>query len=130
VTLSRIGNRTFSLLLLAPALALLAFTVLYPLGRGIYLSFQTYSLVDPTKNGFVGLDNYRTLLDSAAYREVWTTTMAFVLASVSGQFIVGFFTALVLNNRDLKRTGLFRGLLLVPWIVPTVVTSLLWSGSG
>jgi multiple sugar transport system permease protein len=126
VTFSRIGNRTFSLLLLTPALALLAFTVLYPLGRGIYLSFQTYSLVDPTRNGFVGLDNYRTLLDSAAYREVWTTTFVFVIASVAGQFIVGFFTALVLNNRDLKRTGLFRGLLLVPWIVPTVVTSLLW----
>ena len=46
MTLNRIGNRSFSLLLLAPALLLLAFTVLYPLARGIYLSFQSYSLVD------------------------------------------------------------------------------------
>jgi multiple sugar transport system permease protein len=126
VTSRRIGDRPFSLLLLAPALILLAFTVLYPLGRGIYLSFQSYSLVDPTRNGFVGLDNYRTLLNSQEYRKVWTTTIVFVVASVAGQFILGFFTAIVLNNRDLKRTGLFRGLLLVPWIVPTVVTSLLW----
>lgn len=126
MTSRRIGDRPFSLLLLAPALILLAFTVLYPLGRGIYLSFQSYSLVDPSRNGFVGLDNYRTLLDSQEYRKVWTTTIVFVAASVAGQFILGFFTAIVLNNRDLKRTGLFRGLLLVPWIVPTVVTSLLW----
>jgi multiple sugar transport system permease protein len=126
VTSRRIGDRPFSLLLLAPALVLLAFTVLYPLGRGIYLSFQSYSLVDPSRNGFIGLDNYRTLLDSQEYRRVWTTTLVFVVASVAGQFILGFFTAIVLNNRDLKRTGLFRGLLLVPWIVPTVVTSLLW----
>ncbi|CAN5526679.1 sugar ABC transporter permease [soil metagenome] len=126
MTSRRIGDRLFSLLLLSPALVLLAFTVLYPLGRGIYLSFQSYSLVDPTRNGFVGLDNYRTLLDSQQYREVWTTTLVFVAASVAGQFTLGFFTAIVLNNRDLKRTGLFRGLLLVPWIVPTVVTALLW----
>src|SRR5690606_15236719 len=98
----------------------------YPLARGIWLSFQTYSLVDPSRNGFTGLDNYRTLLNSDAYRDVWVTTLIFVAASVAGQFILGFFTAIVLNNRDLKLTGLFRGLLLIPWIVPTVVTSLLW----
>jgi multiple sugar transport system permease protein len=126
VTARRLGNRSFSLLLLAPALILLALTVLYPLGRGIYLSFQSYSLVDPSSNRFVGLDNYRALLDSSAYRQVWKTTTLFVAASVAGQFVLGFFTAVVLNNHALKRTGLFRGLLLVPWIVPTVVTSLLW----
>lgn len=112
--------------MLAPAVLLLAFTVLYPLGRAIWLSFHKYSLVDPFNNRFVGLDNYRTLLESDAYRNVWKTTLIFVIASVALQFLLGFFTAIVLNNQDLKRTGLFRGLLLVPWIVPTVVTSLLW----
>jgi multiple sugar transport system permease protein len=126
VTLTDLRHRSLPLLLLAPALLLLTLTVLYPLGRGIWLSFQSYSLVNPMGNGFVGLDNYRTLLDSDAYRQVWKTTVLFVAASVAGQFLLGFFTAIVLNNRDIKRQGLFRGLLLVPWIVPTVVTSLLW----
>jgi multiple sugar transport system permease protein len=125
-TYRRLSNGQFSLLLLAPALVLLALTVVYPLARGVYLSFRAHSLVNPTMNGFVGLDNYRTLLSSSAYRDVWTTTLIFVAASVAGQFLLGFLTALVLNNRHLKRPGLFRGLLLVPWIVPTVVTSLLW----
>jgi multiple sugar transport system permease protein len=111
---------------MTPALLLLALTVLYPLARGIYLSFHAYSLVNPMGNGFVGFDNYRTLLGSQTYRNVWATTIVFVAASVTGQFLLGFLTALVLNNQDLKRPGLFRGLLLVPWIVPTVVTSLLW----
>lgn len=126
MTRIRLGNRSFSLLLLAPALLLLAFTVIYPLARGIWLSFQTYSLVDPSRNGFAGLDNYRTLLNSQTYRDVWWTTIVFVVLSIAGQFLLGFFTAIVLNNKDLKGTGIFRGLLLVPWIVPTVVTSLLW----
>ena len=126
MTFNDLRNRSLPFLLLAPAMLLLALTVLYPLGRGIWLSFQSYSLVNPMGNGFVGLDNYRTLLDSSAYRRVWKITIIFVIASVAGQFLLGFFTAIVLNNKDLKRQGLFRGLLLVPWIVPTVVTSLLW----
>lgn len=126
MTLTTLRHRSLPMLLLAPAMILLALTVLYPLGRGIWLSFQSYSLVNPMGNGFVGLDNYRTLLDSGTYRRVWKITIIFVVASVAGQFLLGFFTAIVLNNRDIKRQGLFRGLLLVPWIVPTVVTSLLW----
>lgn len=122
----RLSNGQFSLLLLTPALLLLALTVVYPLVRGIYLSLQRYSLVDPMGNGFVGLTNYQTLLGSEVYRNVWATTLVFVIASVVGQFGLGFVTALVLNNQDLWRPGLFRGLLLVPWIVPTVVASLLW----
>lgn len=122
----RLSNSQFSLLLLAPALLLLVLTVVYPLVRGISLSFQAYSLVDPSGNRFIGLDNYRTLLGSEVYRNVWATTLVFVVASVIGQFLLGFLTALVLNNQDLWRPGLFRGLLLVPWIIPTVVASLLW----
>lgn len=124
--LPRLSNGQFSLLLLTPALLLLALTVVYPLVRGIYLSLQRYSLVDPMGNGFVGLANYQTLLGSEVYRNVWATTLVFVIASVMGQFGLGFVTALVLNNQDLWRPGLFRGLLLVPWIIPTVVASLLW----
>lgn len=126
MTLTSIRTRSLPYLLLAPALILLALTVLYPLARGIYLSFQSYSLVNPMGNRFVGLDNYRTLFDSGTYWRVWKITIIFVIASVAGQFLLGFFTAIVLSNKDLKRQGLFRGLLLVPWIVPTVVTSLLW----
>lgn len=122
----RLSNGLFSFLLLTPALLLLALTVVYPLARGIYLSLQRYSLVDPMGNGFVGLANYQTLLGSDVYRNVWATTLVFVVASVVGQFGLGFVTALVLNNQDLWRPGLFRGLLLVPWIIPTVVASLLW----
>lgn len=122
----RLTNSQFSLTLLAPVLILFALTVLYPLLRGIYLSFQSYSLVNPLARGFVGLQNYETLLRNASYREVWITTLIFVAGSVAGQFVLGFVTALVLNNQAIRQRNLFRGLLLVPWVVPTVVTSLLW----
>ncbi len=119
-------NTQFSIMLLLPALLTLAFTVLYPLLRGIYLSFHSYSLVDLASGiQWVGLDNFKTLLSSSAYRSVWGTTLIFVAGSVGGQFVVGFLTALVLNQ-DLAQRNLFRGLLLMPWIVPTVVAALLW----
>lgn len=119
-------NTQFSILLLLPALLTLAFTVLYPLLRGIYLSFHSYSLVDLASGvQWVGLENFRTLLSSSAYRSVWGTTLIFVAGSVGGQFAIGFLTALVLNQ-DLAQRNLFRGLLLMPWIVPTVVAALLW----
>ncbi len=122
----RLTNTQFALALLAPVLLLLTLTVLYPLLRGIYLGFQAYSLVNPFANGYVGLRNYETLLRNPAFRDVWGTTLIFVAGSVAGQFVVGFLTALVLNNPGIKQRNLFRGLLLVPWVVPTVVTSLLW----
>ncbi len=122
----RLSNTQFSLVMLIPALLVLAFTVLYPLLRGIYLGFQSYSLVNLTAGAdFVGLRNFRTLLSSPDYRAVWGTTLLFVAGSVGGQFVLGFLTALVLNQ-DIRQRNLFRGLLLMPWVVPTVVSSLLW----
>lgn len=119
-------NTQFSIILLLPALLTLAFTILYPLLRGIYLSFHSYSLVDLASGvQWVGLENFKMLLSSSAYRSVWGTTLLFVAGSVGGQFMVGFLTALVLNQ-DLAQRNLFRGLLLMPWIVPTVVAALLW----
>ena len=122
----RLTNTQFSLALLVPVLILFTLTVLYPLARAIYLSFHAYSLVNPLASGFVGLRNFETLLRNPSYREVWLTTLIFVAASVAGQFVIGFLTALVLNNQAIRHRNLFRGLLLMPWVVPTVVTSLLW----
>jgi multiple sugar transport system permease protein len=121
-----LSNTQFSLALLLPTLLIIALTVIYPLLRGIYLSFHSYSLVDLSAGiQWVGLENFKTLLSSPAYRSVWGTTLLFVAGSVGGQFLVGFLTALVLNQ-DLRQRNLFRGLLLMPWIVPTVVSALLW----
>ncbi len=122
----RLTNTQFSIVLLIPTLAILAFTVLYPLIRGIYLSFNSFSLVNLGAGvQWVGLDNFKTLLSSSAYRDVWVTTLIFVAGSVAGQFLLGFLTALVLTQTLVSR-NLFRGLLLTPWVVPTVVSALLW----
>ena len=122
----RLSNTGFSILLLLPALLILAFTIIYPLVRGIYLSLNSYSLVNFGAGiEWVGLQNFKTLLSSPDYLAVWWTTILFVAGSVGGQFILGFLTAIVLNQ-DLRQRNLFRGLFLVPWIVPTVVASLLF----
>ncbi|MCP4197694.1 MAG: sugar ABC transporter permease [Proteobacteria bacterium] len=123
----RLSDTQYSLLLLAPAVLLLSFTVLYPLLRGIALSFHSYNLINlASGTQFIGWDNFKSLLSSPDYRAVWGTTLLFVTGSVAGQFLLGFMIALVLNQKEIKNRNLFRGLLLMPWIVPTVVTALLW----
>src|SRR3712207_4896466 len=94
----RLSDTQFALALLAPVLLLLTATVLYPLARGIYLGFRAHSLVNPFANGWIGFQNYETLLRNPAFRDVWVTTLVFVAGSVAGQFLLGFLTALVLNN--------------------------------
>ena len=62
-------------LLLVPALAVVAFVALYPLGKTVYESFTNQEFLqglEPTK--WVGLDNYRTLLHDTVFRDaVWET---------------------------------------------------------
>jgi multiple sugar transport system permease protein len=122
----RLNDTVFSLLLLAPALIILSLVVLYPLVRGVLLSFQSYNLVNITSGAeFIRFQNYKVLLNDPAFMDSWRTTAYFVFISVVGQFILGFGTALVLNQKIWQR-DFFRGVILIPWIVPTVVAALLW----
>jgi len=122
----RISNRWFGFLCLAPALLLLGAVVAVPLGRTILTSFQYYTLLDLAGSGrFVGLRNFQTVLaDSAFWTSVYRTA-TFVFFALAGQFTIGFSLALLLNQRIRGRSWI-RGAFLLPWILPSAETTLLW----
>jgi multiple sugar transport system permease protein len=111
-------------LLLLP-LALVLFGLLaYPIISALAITLQDKTVGLP--GHFIGLDNYRQLLfEDKAFWRVVQNGFIFTIGSVSMKAVFGMILALVLN-RPIVMRGFFRGLLLMPWVAPTVVTALAW----
>jgi len=109
------------MLLLVPALASIGAISVYPVILGLWLSFRDTSLASPTDN-FIGLGNYLELVADSQFWGAWTHTMQFTCLSTLLETIIGLLIALVLCEKFRGR-GLVRAAMLVPWAIPTVVTS-------
>jgi multiple sugar transport system permease protein len=108
----------------APALGLLGGVALFPLLYVIYLSFHRRLLIfDISK--FVGLENYRFLLQDDRFWNALQNTAYFTAVSVSAQLLLGLGIALLLN-RSFRAKDWVRALILVPWVIPTVVSARMW----
>src|SRR5213076_3030876 len=116
-------------LLLVPALAVVAFVAIYPLGKTVYQSFTDQEFlagVSPTK--WVGLHNYfgaSGIWHDADFRHSIVVTIKFTLITVSFEFVLGLIIALVVNS-SFKGRGAMRAVMLVPWAIPTVVAAQMW----
>ena len=110
--------------LLIPLVLTLFILLAYPIASAIWITLQdkTIGMV----GRFIGLGNYRELLfDDPFFWQVVRNGFVFTVGSVFLKLIVGMIMALVLNQ-PLRWRGLWRGLLLMPWVAPTVVTALSW----
>lgn len=106
---------------LLPAAALLLVFLSYPLGLGIWLSFTDTRIGRPGQ--FIGLENFQSLwYDRVFITSVWNTLLYTGVATI-GKFALGLWLALLLNN-NLPFKSLLRALILVPWIVPTVLSAI------
>src|SRR5690606_31026140 len=74
---------------------------------------------------FVGLRNYRTLLTDSRWWDAVGNTVEFTVASVFFELVLGLGIALVVNSKFPGR-GLMRTAMLVPWAIPTAVSSQMW----
>ena len=112
-------------LFVLPMVIMVLALVAYPFCYAAYLSLtRKYVGVPPV---FVGFENYvRLAYDGFFRRAVWNS-FVFTLASVGFKLVLGMVMALVLTSR-IRYRNLFTGLLLIPWVAPTVVSALnfLW----
>jgi multiple sugar transport system permease protein len=107
------------------AVAILCFGVFswWPLVRGIILAFQQDNFVTPPY--WVGLDNFKAVLDDPLFLTAWKNTVEFTGLALIFGYAVPFVVALVLNElRHLR--GFFRIAVYLPVILPPIVTVLLW----
>jgi multiple sugar transport system permease protein len=111
-------------LFMAPGALLLLLFMAYPFFLGIYLSL-TDKLVGFDDFSFVGLGNYRWLLQDSIFRQTVKNTFIYGFVTVPFKLLLGLGLALLLNER-FHFSRVVRAGLLLPWIVPTAISSLAW----
>src|SRR5687768_8249340 len=112
-------------LFVAPIAASVLALVAYPFCYAIYLS-MTHKLVGMPPI-FVGLENYIRLAEDGFFRRAVANSFLFTFASVAGKLLLGMLMAMVLTTR-VRFRSFWTGVLLIPWVAPTVVSALnfLW----
>ena len=116
--------RIRNLFIIPTILFLIVFNI-FPLIYSLGYSFYEFSASANEPAVFVGLQNYRDLLSDPYVWNNFAVTAKYVLVSVSGQVIVGFGVALLLN-RDMPYKGLITTLLLLPMMMSAAVVGLFW----
>ncbi len=115
-------NKPFlAALCLFPALALLLVFLTYPLGLGIWLAFTDTRI--GRSGTWVGLENFQSLWDDRIFWLSVTNTLFYTGAATVGKFGLGLWLALLLNH-NIPFKSLVRAIVLVPWIVPTVLSAI------
>ncbi len=109
---------------LLPMLGVVALVALFPLGRVFWYSFHEVDLSGSMPT-FVGLDNYRELFHDPDFRAALWNTALFTSISVSLELLIGLPIALLLS-RPLRGLSWVQAAVLVPWVIPTVVSAQMW----
>jgi multiple sugar transport system permease protein len=106
---------------LTPAIGLLTVFLTYPLGLGVWLAFTDTTIA--RRGIFIGLENFQYLLTDPLWWNAVFYSVFYTAVATIGKFSLGFWLALLLNNHfPLK--SLIRAIVLLPWIVPTVLSAL------
>ncbi|WP_064684202.1 carbohydrate ABC transporter permease [Rhizobium bangladeshense] len=115
------NNNVLGFLFMLPAAVFLVCFLTYPLGLGVWLGFTDTRI---GRDGiFIGLENYQFLADDAVFwLSVFNTILYTVIASAL-KFALGLWLALLLNQH-LPFKSFFRAIVLLPWVVPTVLSAL------
>lgn len=112
---------------LAPAALYILFFFGYPVVKNLVMSFQEYT----TKTFFtgeapwVGWENYATVVNSGLFWPAMLNTALFTVGSIAGQFVIGLALA-VFFRRRFPLSGFLRAMLLLPWLLPLIVSSATW----
>lgn len=120
----KFGSQKTGILLIAPAVLLICSLLVYPVVYGIWLSlFKKHSFFPDQR--FVGLANYIYLMkNSDFWMSVWYGTV-YSVSTIVLQIVIGVLAALIVNE-SFKGRNFVRGVILFPYVIPTVVAIILW----
>jgi multiple sugar transport system permease protein len=111
-------------LFVTPALILLLVLVAYPFCMAVYFSLSNAFIGRPSQ--WVGLQNFVNLWQSDAFRQTFQNAFVFTGAAVAIKMVMGIALALLLQQQ-LWFKRLIRGAVLLPWVIPTALSTLGWS---
>ncbi|HEX2408491.1 MAG TPA: sugar ABC transporter permease [Nitrososphaeraceae archaeon] len=109
-------------LFLLPGIIILFLFLFFPLLWNIYISLHNVSILTIIKEWeFVGFENFNNIFADPNFFNSLKVTLVFVIGTVLLQFGIGLLIALLLNQQ-IRASGLFRTLFIIPWTVSTVIT--------
>jgi multiple sugar transport system permease protein len=108
----------------APGLITFAIFVVYSVYTSFVLSFHEWNILEPEKP-FVGLDNYREVMQDESFWDAVGHSIYFVLGSVPATMAIALGLALLLNTK-IRGLGLFRTAYYLPVITPLVIAAIIW----
>jgi multiple sugar transport system permease protein len=111
--------------LVAPAILILVALIAYPFAIAIWLSVSDRVIARSDTGNFIGLANFAKLFRDSIFRRTVINTFNYAFVSVFFKLTLGMVMALILNEVKLFK-NFFRGILLLPWIVPTSLSALGW----
>lgn len=123
-----VAERLFWCLLLAPSVFIVTLFIIFPILDSIVKSFTDYKIVNiikgttPLWNNF---ENYIKLFESGVLTQSVGVTFTFVIITTCLSLVVGMTLALILNS-EIKGARFFRSIMMTPWVVPTVISALVW----
>ena len=106
-----------------PALLLILALVAYPFGMALYLAMSNAFIGRPSH--FVGFRNFVALWEADSFRQTFQNAFVFTGAAVGLKLVLGMALALLLNEQ-LWFKRLIRGAVLLPWVIPTALSTLGW----
>jgi multiple sugar transport system permease protein len=119
------SERKLGWMLCAPAVIAMLLVTAYPIIYAVVLSFQDLDLRFPEEGGFVGLDNYSTVLTSDLWWTDLFNTLFITVIAVAVELVLGMAIALVMYRAIFGR-GAIRASVLIPYGIVTVVAAFSW----
>src|SRR5262249_22957334 len=112
---------TIAFLMCLPLIAIITGLVVYPAFYAIFLS-----MLNKSQTRFLGLGNFSFLLSRDVFWMVLWQSAVFALSAVFFKALIGLITAHLVNNLPSKGQRKWRGMLLVPWVIPLALSTLGW----
>ena len=112
--------------MLWPAVVLLSVFFIWPIGMALYYSFTNLALSGAAAKNlqFIGVANYAKMLkDSNMFRSV-SATLFFLIGSVIGQTVLGFFMACLMKDKNTNFRRITGSCILMGWVMPEVVAAI------
>src|SRR5436853_6681711 len=112
---------TVAFFMALPLIVLISGLVLYPAGYAMHLAMLNKSM-----QRFVGLSNFTFLFKRETFWMVVQQSCLFALTAVFFKALIGFIVAHFVHNVPANKQRRWRGILLIPWVIPPAMSTLAW----
>jgi len=122
------ADKLFWMVLVIPALLIVAALILLPIADAVRMSFTEYKMKNILKGSPAVWNDFQNYVRLFSDNRFWPSalrTFQFVASVVLSQFVIGMIFALLLNA-DIRGARFIRSVMMMPWVVPTVISALVW----